>query len=62
MSEARRKHLLVVDDEPVIVQILKAVFEEEPYRLTLLSSGRDALRVIAEFLTAATRPSQPSDS
>ncbi|MDP2311399.1 MAG: response regulator [Pseudomonadota bacterium] len=48
MSEARRKHLLVVDDEPVILQILKAVFEEEPYRLTLLSSGRDALRVIAE--------------
>lgn len=48
MSEARRKHLLIVDDEPVILQILKAVFEEEPYRLTLLSSGRDALRVIAE--------------
>jgi signal transduction histidine kinase len=48
LSEARRKHLLVVDDEPVILQILKAVFEEEPYRLTLLSSGRDALRVIAE--------------
>jgi C4-dicarboxylate-specific signal transduction histidine kinase len=40
--------LLVVDDEPVILQILKAVFEEEPYRLTLLSSGREALRVIAE--------------
>ncbi len=48
MSEARRKHLLVVDDEPVILQILKAVFEEEPYRLTLLSSGSEALRVIAE--------------
>lgn len=48
MAEARRKHLLIVDDEPVILQILKAVFEEEPYRLTLLSSGRDALRVIAE--------------
>ncbi len=48
MSEARRKHLLIVDDEPVILQILKAVFEEEPYRLTLLASGRDALRVIAE--------------
>ncbi|MFN7143077.1 MAG: ATP-binding protein [Myxococcota bacterium] len=48
MSDSRRKHLLVVDDEPVILQILKAVFEEEPYRLTLLSSGSDALRVIAE--------------
>lgn len=48
MSEDRRKHLLVVDDEPVILQILKAVFEDEPYRLTLCSSGRDAMRVIAE--------------
>ena len=47
MSEVRRKHLLIVDDEPVILQILKAVFEEEPYRLTLLSTGADALRVIA---------------
>lgn len=48
MPDPRRKHLLVVDDEPVILQILKAVFEEEPYRLTLLSSGREALRVVAE--------------
>ena len=43
-----KKHLLVVDDEPVILQILKAVFEEEPYRITLLGSGREALRVIQE--------------
>ncbi|MFZ5482164.1 MAG: ATP-binding protein [Myxococcota bacterium] len=48
MADSRRKHLLVVDDEPVILQILKAVFEEEPYRLTLLPSGRDALKVIAD--------------
>jgi C4-dicarboxylate-specific signal transduction histidine kinase len=41
-----RKHLLVVDDEPIILQILKAVFEEEPYRLTLCSTGADAARVI----------------
>ncbi|MDP2306640.1 MAG: hybrid sensor histidine kinase/response regulator [Pseudomonadota bacterium] len=31
-----------------MLQILKAVFEDEPYRLTLCSSGRDAMRVIAE--------------
>lgn len=48
MPESRRKHLLVVDDEPVILQILKAVLEEEPYRVTLLSSGREALRVLQE--------------
>jgi signal transduction histidine kinase len=39
-------HLLIVDDEPVILQILKAVFEDEPYRLTLAATGRDALDVI----------------
>ncbi len=46
--EVQRKHLLVVDDEPVILQIMKAVFEDEPYHLTLLASGREALRVIHE--------------
>lgn len=39
-------HLLIVDDEPVILQILKAVFEDEPYRLTLASSGHEALEVM----------------
>lgn len=48
MSEARRKHLLVVDDEPVILQVLKAVFEDEPYRLSFASTGTEAMRVIAE--------------
>ncbi len=43
----RRKHLLLVDDEPVILQVLKAVFEGEPYRLTSVANGRDALAVIA---------------
>lgn len=43
----RRKHLLLVDDEPVILQVLKAVFEGEPYRLTSVANGRDALAIIA---------------
>ncbi len=43
----RRKQLLLVDDEPVILQVLKAVFEDEPYRLTTASNGKDALAVIA---------------
>ncbi len=43
----RRKHLLLVDDEPVILQVLKAVFEGEPYRLSTALTGRDALAVIA---------------
>lgn len=43
----RRKHLLLVDDEPVILQVLKAVFEGEPYRLSTAANGRDALAMIA---------------
>ncbi len=43
----RRKHLLLVDDEPVILQVLKAVFDGEPYRLTSVANGKDALAVIA---------------
>jgi signal transduction histidine kinase len=46
MHAADRKHLLVVDDEPVILQILKAVFEEEPWRLTLVGSGAEAKRIL----------------
>ena len=34
MEGQPHKHLLIVDDEPVILQILKAVFEDEPVRLT----------------------------
>jgi C4-dicarboxylate-specific signal transduction histidine kinase len=40
------KHLLIVDDEPVILQILKAVFEDEPYKLTTASSGSEAQRIL----------------
>ena len=49
MSEtAGRKHLLIVDDEPVILQILKAVFEDEPVRLSCVGTGKDALRIMEE--------------
>jgi C4-dicarboxylate-specific signal transduction histidine kinase len=40
--------LLLVDDEPVILQILRAVFQEEPYRLTAVATGREALAVLAD--------------
>ena len=42
------KHLLIVDDEPVILQILRAVFEDEPYRLSTAGTGHDARRVLDE--------------
>lgn len=47
VAEQRRKHLLIIDDEPVILQILKTVFEDEPYRVSLVSTGRDALDVLS---------------
>ncbi len=46
MKSDGKKHLLVVDDEPVILQILKAVFEEEPWKLTLVGTGAEAKRII----------------
>jgi signal transduction histidine kinase len=42
------RHLLIVDDEPVILQILQAVLEGEPYRLTAVGTGREAATVIEE--------------
>lgn len=42
------RHLLIVDDEPVILQILQAVFEGEPYRVTAVGTGREAQQVLAE--------------
>ncbi len=47
-NEVARKHLLIVDDEPVILQILKAVFDDEPVRVTCVGSGKDAQRVLEE--------------
>ncbi len=41
-------HLLIVDDEPVILQILKAVFDDERYRLSCVATGSDALAVLEE--------------
>jgi two-component system, NtrC family, sensor kinase len=49
-ADARRsaRHLLIVDDEPVILQILRAVFDDEPHRLTCVSTGREALTILEE--------------
>lgn len=47
MSQSNRpKHLVLVDDEPVILQILKAVFEGSPYRVSACGSGLDAQQLM----------------
>ena len=43
---ADRKHLVIVDDEPVILQILTAVFEDSPWRVSTCASGREALQLM----------------
>ena len=40
--------LIAVDDEPVILQIFRAVLEDEPYRLFTAASGRAALALVEE--------------
>ncbi|MCB9746407.1 MAG: response regulator [Alphaproteobacteria bacterium] len=45
-DSAGRKHLVIVDDEPVILQILTAVFEDAPYRLSTCATGQEALRLM----------------
>ena len=46
MGAQSPKHLLIVDDEPVILQILSAVFEDSPWRVSTASSGTEAMRVM----------------
>ena len=42
------KHLVIVDDEPVILQILSAVFEDGPYRVTTCSTGSQARQIMMD--------------
>ncbi len=41
-----RKHLVIVDDEPVILQILTAVFDDSPWRVSTCASGREAQQLM----------------
>lgn len=43
---ARPAHILIVDDEPVILQILSAVFEGDAYTLSCVDTGAKALEVL----------------
>lgn len=43
-----RRHILVVDDEPVNLKVLKNHLEREGYHVTLASDGQEALILLAE--------------
>lgn len=42
------KHLLIVDDERVILDVLKAIFSGEQYRVSLASSAEAGARILRE--------------
>jgi C4-dicarboxylate-specific signal transduction histidine kinase len=48
MNRELKKHLLIVDDEMPILQLMKNIFSESPYRLSFANSGDDAKRIIME--------------
>lgn len=43
MQQPSPKRLVIVDDEPVILQILHAVFEDGPYAVTTCANGKQAM-------------------
>ena len=42
------EHILVVDDEPAIQSTLRAVLEDEGYRVTTAGGGEAAVRAISD--------------
>ncbi len=42
------EHILIVDDEPSIRATLRGVLEDEGYRVAVVGSGGDALRLVAD--------------
>ena len=48
MTHAEGRHLLVVDDEPLLVRIWSDLLEGEGYTVSTASSGKEALERIAK--------------
>ncbi len=44
----RKPNVLIVDDEPQIIEVLRTCFSYEGFSVTVATSGPDALRCIAE--------------
>ncbi len=43
MENSAPKHILVVDDEDVILEVFRTLFSEDGYRMTFLREGREAI-------------------
>ena len=50
------EHILIVDDEPSIQATLRAVLEDEGYRVSTAGSGEEAVRLAEELLKREMRP------
>lgn len=46
VAAAPPKHILVVDDERVVLDLFETLFAGDPYRLTCIEDGREALDII----------------
>lgn len=44
----RRKHILCVDDDPLLTEYLKELLEHSGYRVTAMTSSREALKIFRE--------------
>jgi DNA-binding NtrC family response regulator len=42
-----KKHVLVIDDDPQILELIQIILEDEGHEVTTLSSGRQAVEVVA---------------
>lgn len=47
-NAAALKHILVVDDEQVVLELFETLFEGDPLRLTCVETGREALELVRQ--------------
>lgn len=45
-SEVQRKHILVADDDPAILRLVKAIVEKEGYVVATARDGKEAYRLL----------------
>ncbi len=45
-NEVQRKHILVADDDPAILRLVKAIVEKEGYVVATARDGKEAYRLL----------------
>jgi DNA-binding response OmpR family regulator len=44
-----KQHILIIDDETSILELLKSYFEKQGYQITLAANASEAMRLAANF-------------